>query len=79
MAAEPGHPLPHAAQAEAINHRLAAQVTAAEAQVRAARDSAMGALREVATETTQAMLARLNIQAGANDIAAAVDRAQVAR
>jgi F-type H+-transporting ATPase subunit b len=65
-------------QAEEINRRLAAQVSAAEAQVRTARDSAMGALREVATETTQAMLTRLNIKASANDVTAAVDRVQAA-
>ena len=47
-------------------------------QVRTARDSAMGALREVATETTQAMLTRLNIKASANDVTAAVDRVQAA-
>jgi F-type H+-transporting ATPase subunit b len=63
-------------QADEINGRLAAQVASAEQQVRAARDSAMGALREVATETTQAMLTRLNIRASANDVAAAVARAQ---
>jgi F-type H+-transporting ATPase subunit b len=63
-------------QAEEINARLSAQVAGAEQQVRAARDSAMGALREVATETTQAMLTRLNIRASANDVAAAVARAQ---
>jgi F-type H+-transporting ATPase subunit b len=67
-----------ARQAEEINHRLAAQVSAAEAQVRTARDGAMASLREVATDTTQAMLARLNINATGQDVAAAVDRVQAA-
>ncbi|MCW8087233.1 F0F1 ATP synthase subunit B family protein [Sabulicella glaciei] len=63
------------AEAEAINRRLDAQVAEAESRVRAARDSAMGALREVALDTTQAMLGRLRVHAPANDVAAAVDRA----
>ena len=58
-----------------INAKLAAQVSQAEATVRAARDQAMGALREVAGETATAMLARLSIPAPANDVTAAVDRA----
>jgi F-type H+-transporting ATPase subunit b len=61
-----------------INETLSAQVAQAEATVRAARDQAMGALREVATETATAMLTRLSIQAPANDVAAAVDRAATA-
>jgi F-type H+-transporting ATPase subunit b len=64
-----------AAQAAEINARLATQVAQAEQQVRAARDQAMGALREVAGETATAMLARLAIAAPANDVTAAVDRA----
>lgn len=64
-----------AAEAEQINARLNAQVAEAEARVRAARDSAMGALREVALDTTQAMLAKLQVNAAANDVSAAVDRA----
>lgn len=62
----------HAAE---LNARLAAQVAQAEQQVRAARDQAMGALREVAGETATAILARLSISAPANDVTAAVDRA----
>ena len=62
----------HAAE---LNARLTAQVAQAEQQVRAARDQAMGALREVAGETATAMLARLAIPAPANDVSAAVDRA----
>ncbi|MEI6158978.1 MAG: F0F1 ATP synthase subunit B' [Roseococcus sp.] len=64
-----------AEQAAEINARLAAQVAQAEQQVRAARDQAMGALREVAGETATAMLNRLSIEAPANDVSAAVDRA----
>jgi len=63
------------AQAEAINARLTAQVDEAEARVRSARDAAMGALREVATTTAQAMLARLGVSAPARTVNAAVDRA----
>ena len=62
-----------------INLKLSAQVAQAEAAVRAARDQAMGALREVANETAMAMLTRLSIQAPANDVVAAVDRAAGAR
>lgn len=62
-------------QAAEINERLAAQVAQAEAQVRKARDQAMGSLRGIAADTAQAMLARLSVQAPANDVTAAVDRA----
>jgi len=67
--------LKSAQQAAQINARLAAQVSEAEIRVRAARDQAMGALREVAGETATAMLTRLSITAPANDVTAAVDRA----
>jgi F-type H+-transporting ATPase subunit b len=48
-----------AAKSEALNARLAAQIEAAEARIGAARDAAMGALRQVATETTDALVSRL--------------------
>jgi len=63
------------ADAEAINARLAVQVDEAEQRVRAARDSAMGALREVASGTAQAMLSRLGVSAPAKTVTAAVNRA----
>lgn len=63
------------ADAEAINARLATQVDEAEQRVRAARDSAMGALREVANGTAQAMLSRLGVSAPAKTVTAAVNRA----
>lgn len=63
-----------AADAEAINARLAQQVNDAEARVRDARDVAMGALREVANTTAQAMLSRLGVSAPAKTVTAAVDR-----
>jgi len=57
-------------RAEALNARLNAQIEAAEQRIATARDQAMGALRQVATETTDALLARL---------IGSVDRAAVER
>lgn len=48
-----------AARSEALSARLAAQITAAEARISAARDAAMGSIGQVATETTDALVARL--------------------
>lgn len=48
-----------AAKAEALNARLNAQIVAAEARITASRDSAMGALRSVAADTTEALVTRL--------------------
>lgn len=62
------------ADADAINARLATQVNQAEERVRAARDSAMGALREVSNTTAQAMLSRLGVSATAKVVSIAVDR-----
>lgn len=67
------------AKAEALNARLAAQIEAAETRIAAARDGAMAALRQVATETTDALVGKL---IGAVDRAAverAVDRELAAR
>jgi F-type H+-transporting ATPase subunit b len=61
-----------AEQAEALNARLDAQIAAAERRIGAARDAALGALGQVATDTAQAVVARLT--AGAVD-AGTVDRA----
>ncbi len=68
-----------AAQAEQINARLNAQVTEAEARVRAARDAAMASLTMVANDTTQALLAKLNVSADAGAVEAAVGRAAAGR
>jgi F-type H+-transporting ATPase subunit b len=46
-------------RAEALNARLNAQIAAAEQRIAASRDSAMGALRTVATDTAEALVARL--------------------
>lgn len=45
--------------AETLNARLNAQIAAAEQRIAASRDSAMGALRTVATDTAEALVARL--------------------
>jgi F-type H+-transporting ATPase subunit b len=48
-----------ARQSAALNERLEGELRAAEARIGAARDAAMGALREVASETTAVMIERL--------------------
>ena len=64
----------HAAQADTdaksavLNDRLAAQVAEAEARINASRTAAMGALRGIATDTTEALLTKL---VGRSDRAAA--------
>ena len=67
------------ARAEVLAARLAEQIAAADARIDTARNAAMGALREVATDTTQALLTRLTGQANHAAIDAAVGRALVAR
>jgi F-type H+-transporting ATPase subunit b len=62
-----------AAKAEALNARLAAQIEAAEARIGAARDAAMGALRQVATETTDALVSRLIGSVDSGAVERAVD------
>ncbi|MBX9699791.1 MAG: F0F1 ATP synthase subunit B' [Acetobacteraceae bacterium] len=68
-----------AAKAEVLNSRLTAQIEAAEARIGAARDAAMGALRQVATETTDALVAKLIGSADRGAIETAVDRELAAR
>jgi F-type H+-transporting ATPase subunit b len=68
-----------ARRGEALNARLAKQIEEAEARIHAARDSAMGALRQVATETTQSLVGKLVGSADAGAVNAAVDRALAAR
>ncbi len=62
-----------ATRAAEVNARLDKQLADAEAQIAAARNGAMAALRDVATDTAEAMIARL-VGHGANtmDVANAV-------
>ncbi|MDB5370514.1 MAG: synthase subunit [Roseomonas sp.] len=55
------------AQAAVLNAKLNDQIAAAEARIATARDTAMGALREVATDTAAALVQRLT---GLNEPAA---------
>jgi F-type H+-transporting ATPase subunit b len=66
------------ARAEALSARLATQIAEAEGRIGRARDAAMGALRQVSTETAEALVTRLTGKTGAG-IAAAVDRELTAR
>lgn len=68
-----------AQRSEALAARLAKQISAAEARIDAARGSAMGALRQVSTETTEALLQRLTGQSEQAAVGPAVDRALAAR
>ncbi len=68
-----------AARSEALNARLAAQIDEAEVRIGRARDQAMGALRQVATETTDALLDRLIGRVDSAAIEGAVDRELAAR
>lgn len=61
-----------AADAEEVNARLAEQLAAAEGRIASAQRTAMGALREVAMETTGTLVARL---AGVTPDPAVVERA----
>jgi F-type H+-transporting ATPase subunit b len=67
------------ARSEALAARLAEQINAAETRIAAARDSAMGALRQVSTETAEALMQRLTGQSEPAAVGAAVDRALAAR
>ena len=75
----------HAAQADtdaksaALNARLNAQVAEAEARIDASRAAAMGALRGVATDTTEALLSKLVGKADRAAVEAAVTRELAAR
>ena len=53
-----------AAQSAVLNARIEAQLAAAETQINQARTAALGALREVATETAGVIIARLTGQPG---------------
>ena len=67
-------------QARAANERLDAQLAEAEQRISAARQSAMGALRQVATEAAGVVVNRLiGQQPDQAAVQAAVDRALAAR
>jgi F-type H+-transporting ATPase subunit b len=67
------------ARSDELAARLARQIEEADARIAAARDAAMGAIRQVATDTTGALIARLGVQASPAAVNAAVDRAVAAR
>jgi F-type H+-transporting ATPase subunit b len=67
------------ARSEALNARLAAQIEAAEQRISTARDAAMGALRQVATETADALVTRLIGRTDSAAVGKAVDRELAAR
>jgi F-type H+-transporting ATPase subunit b len=67
------------ARTDALNAKLARQIEEAEARIAAARDSAMGALRQVATETAESLVSKLTGTADRGAVDAAVGRALVAR
>ncbi|WP_270938263.1 F0F1 ATP synthase subunit B family protein [Falsiroseomonas oryzae] len=68
-----------AARSEELNRRLAQQIQEAEQRIAAARDAAMGALRQVSTETAESLVAKLAGRADRTPVTAAVDRALAAR
>ena len=69
-----------AAQAAELNARLEAQLAAAEERIGAARASALGALRQVATETADVVITRLTGRVpGRGLVDQAVGAAQAAR
>lgn len=67
------------AKSEALNARLNAQIAEAEARIEASRAAAMGALRGVATDTAEALVAKLVGRADRTAVEAAVGRELVAR
>jgi F-type H+-transporting ATPase subunit b len=67
------------AKAEALNAALAKQVAEAEARIDQGRKSALGAVRQVAGETVEALLSKLGTSADAGKVQAAVQREATAR
>ena len=67
------------ARAEELNVKLAARIAESEAQIGRAREAAMGALREVAFETTAGLLRKLTGRADDAAVSRAVDVALAAR
>jgi F-type H+-transporting ATPase subunit b len=68
-----------ASRAEELNARLNRQIAEAEARIAAARDSAMGALRQVSTETASSLVAKLAGRADQAAVEAAVGRVLATR
>ncbi|HET8995992.1 MAG TPA: F0F1 ATP synthase subunit B' [Acetobacteraceae bacterium] len=69
-----------ARQAAELNERLERQLAESEGQIAAARAAAMGALRQVATDTASTMVVRLTGTAANDDrLHSAIDRALSAR
>ncbi|MGG5823036.1 F0F1 ATP synthase subunit B' [Falsiroseomonas sp. HW251] len=68
-----------ARRAETLNAKLAKQIEEAETRIAAARDAAMGALRQVSVDTTHNLVAKLTGQADATAVNAAVDKVLGAR
>jgi len=66
-------------RAEALNARLAEQISTAEARIAASRDAAMSALRGVAVDTTTALVTRLTGRVDAAAVDGAVGRVLSAR
>jgi F-type H+-transporting ATPase subunit b len=67
------------AKAEALNAALAKQVAEAEARIDQGRKAALGAVRQVAGETVEALLSKLGTSADAGKVQAAVQREASAR
>ena len=67
------------AKAEALNAALAKQIAEAEARIDQGRKSALGAVRQVASETVEALLSKLGTSADAGKVQAAVQREATAR
>ena len=67
------------ARADALAARLAKQIDEADARIGRARDAALGALRQVSTETAEALITRLTGRSEPGAVGAAVDRVLVAR
>jgi F-type H+-transporting ATPase subunit b len=67
------------AKAEALNAALAKQVAEAEARIDQGRKAALGAVRQVAGETVEALLSKLGTGADAGKVQAAVQREASAR
>lgn len=66
-------------RAEELNQRLARQIEEAEQRIAAARDSAMGALRQVSLDTAETLVTKVAGRADRGRLEAAVDRALGAR
>lgn len=67
------------AKAAALNEKLNRQIAEAEARIDAARTAAMGAIRSVAADTTEALVARLVGRADRAMVEAAVEQAMTVR